>query len=1065
MVRFNPTFFVVCLLLAVQVSADDIEIYLGNETSEAVPYVHLLLDYRPASFRTLCNYGPANTCAPPFMSPGAYDHLEGHVEGDTVSRFEVFVAVLETLLENPLYEHVRLSLAVSNFSDGGTILAGYQTADGQGSGNGAVITTLKAIPVAANELSAHPFQPKESYFEWLSYLNGLAVTNGRRTASNFNARDNDTPVPDYDASIMSGTDYRPPFADAEGCSKLFSILWALDEPTQDDSLDIALKDRLGIPGSGELQFEELLHKMHQGDRDLIPDSLAGANSLEKTWVISQADNADAANVWARAGGGGLYLDIDHPLQLEKSLTTALIEVVSVSSAMVSASAAFNVSGQSGVLDDLYIALFEARPTVRWPGNVKKLRRVESGGAASPQIVDASGKPAFATTGDASGRLRFDALTFWTDAAMLPAIDDKLSPAGADGAVVARGGAGQNIPGFKNDGIRLLGDANSELDARQLFVEPEGIVNGGSNTLMPFDANVIGPDSPAAALQSALGVSTIAEAEELIRWGRGQDVDDDDGDGDTTEARSWIMADAMHSKPAVLNYGAVDGYSQSNPNVRLFLGTGDGIFHGIENTSAAGAQSGTEVFGFYPTEGLANIALRRADVVSSLKMRYGVDGTPVVFVADNNHDGIIDASPPFNDEAYVYFGMRRGGYSYYALDVSRPEGAPTLLWKISRTNGGQFDELGLSFSTPLVGTVKYGGEQVDALIFAGGYHGGWDISYSNRIGKDLNAGDDIMSGVSTGNAVYIVNARSGALIWKAVYGSNTDTGTTSSNTRFEHAGLVDSIPSAVTALKTPGGNIHRLYVGDTGGAVWRVDLPVGEDSSDSDHRKKNWFISKLAELGTDGLTSDRRFFHQPDLIEAKEDSGEAFDGLLISSGNRADPLGTDVVNYHFYLKDSIISSGHPAARLRVPLVVSDLSDRTACVSGDEQTPGNDCELPLDNGWMIKMSRPGEKGLATPLVDGGRVFFTSYVPARSGGCMPDEGQSFLSLVNLADGSAVNRESRIYPLGPGLSSGVITLGDQLLTPLGGIDSSDCEGKLCDSYAERMQQIYWREPGVDEQ
>ena len=95
----------------------------------------------------------------------------------------------------------------------------------------------------------------------------------------------------------------------------------------------------------------------------------------------------------------------------------------------------------------------------------------------------------------------------------------------------------------------------------------------------------------------------------------------------------------------------------------------------------------------------------------------------------------------------------------------------------------------------------------------------------------------------------------------------------------------------------------------------------------------------------------------------------------------------------------------------------------------------------------------------------MFFTSYVPAQPGGCVPSEGRSYVYVVNLETGSAVNRESRIFPLGYGISSGVITLGDHLLIPLGGMEEATCEGKLCDSYAEKLQKIYWREPGIDEQ
>ena len=91
----------------------------------------------------------------------------------------------------------------------------------------------------------------------------------------------------------------------------------------------------------------------------------------------------------------------------------------------------------------------------------------------------------------------------------------------------------------------------------------------------------------------------------------------------------------------------------------------------------------------------------------------------------------------------------------------------MLWKIGKTSGGDFDELGLTFSTPVVGKVKYNGSSVDVLVFAGGYNGGWNSAYTTRVGKDLNDADD-----TVGNAIYIVNALTGQLIWKAIQGTTS-----------------------------------------------------------------------------------------------------------------------------------------------------------------------------------------------------------------------------------------------------------------------------------------------------
>ena len=277
--------------------------------------------------------------------------------------------------------------------------------------------------------------------------------------------------------------------------------------------------------------------------------------------------------------------------------------------------------------------------------------------------------------------------------------------------------------------------------------------------------------------------------------------------------------------------------------------------------------------------------------------YGVDGASVALRSDVDGDGTIE--PEDGDEVYVFFGLRRGGRGYYALDASDPVGPPRFAWNISPV--GDFAKLGLGFSTPLVARVKFDDVPRDVLIFGGGYHGGWDETGSARIGKDIGYDDDAL-----GNGIYIVDARSGELIWRAGRGA---TGT-ASDTHFEHAGLRDSIPSAVAALRGPGGYIQRLYVGDTGGAVWRVDIPPGEAPG---HRRDHWRVSKLADLGSDpgepggSPARDLRFFHPPEIVRSFDSAG-AFDGILIQSGDRARPLEQAAENYLFYIKDRAVPGG-------------------------------------------------------------------------------------------------------------------------------------------------------------
>jgi hypothetical protein len=118
-------------------------------------------------------------------------------------------------------------------------------------------------------------------------------------------------------------------------------------------------------------------------------------------------------------------------------------------------------------------------------------------------------------------------------------------------------------------------------------------------------------------------------------------------------------------------------------------------------------------------------------------------------------------------------------------------------------------------------------------------------------------------------------------------------------------------------------------------------------------------------------------------------------------------------------------------------------------------------------MLEMVKPGEKSLASPLVDGGKVLFTSYVPAQERACAIDQGASYIHLVNLQDASQVSPAGRVFLLGEGLASRVQTLGDYFLSPLGGmgeIPGVSCQGKLCGRFAQPLQTIYWREMNVDD-
>ncbi len=78
----------------------------------------------------------------------------------------------------------------------------------------------------------------------------------------------------------------------------------------------------------------------------------------------------------------------------------------------------------------------------------------------------------------------------------------------------------------------------------------------------------------------------------------------------------------------------------------------------------------ESWAFIPYElykGLRHLKNKTAD-----KKVYGMDAPPAVYFDDKDGDGIVEPG----DRVWAFFGMRRGGSSYYAFDISNPD-APVL----------------------------------------------------------------------------------------------------------------------------------------------------------------------------------------------------------------------------------------------------------------------------------------------------------------------------------------------------------------------------------------------------
>jgi len=1120
--------------------ADDTDIYTNAGVSSGDALVMLSLDYRSSLGSTVCNGSQCD-----FLVCG-YDE-DGNSNGESCSsnicpttkqvcsKPTTYFALLQAGLRYVFYDidgiHLGLMMSHDNTnrctgpyngsddldsdndkcSNGGYMLKGF-TEMGAGSADRAdFFDKLATIREPQGNVS-HNYQGKELFFEFFRYLTGQGIYNGHLGWTDFgtnntnnlgNASDlfpsTTNVTPGWDTGIESGVNYVSPLSG--DCTKVFSMNFMFDVSNQEDNSDSAItasKANGGMSGinlSGRNNnFETVVQYLN--DVDLADGTFGSAADLGGTQNVTSyfftqsiSNQNNTINDYARAGGSNLAYEVgDDPAAMVETLNSILNQILSVSTTFVSSSVPVNVFNRSEFLDNVFIAIFEANvdnePT--WVGNLKRLQLnldpVDADGNILPSfIADVNGISAFGS----DGKLVNNALTFWTDPTgvdVITAVDDEVS--GKDGKSVSRGGAGQKIPGFLSGEPELN---NATSNARQLFTNPTS-----GTTLVDIDATTtkvedFWTDLAVEASPGAYADASSADKDEalvVLKYIRGYDID---ASNNVNANPRWMLGDPMHSRPFPINYGALSGFSESNPDIRILMGSNDGYLRMFKNTldsTGSYAASGEEVWAFMPRELMDIQKTLKDNVVADHP--YGLDGSPAIYAADayssggtSGGDGTLSASD--GDKVYTFFGLRRGGKSYYGLDISNPD-SPSYKWNITKTSGGDLDEMGLTFSDPRIGKVKYDSTQTTAMIVAGGYD-------TNKDTRNANPGTDD----NEGNAIYIVDLETGALIWKATYGASTGS---VSATNYQHADMVNSIPSTITSVDTDGDQfIDRLYVADSGGNLWRIDLYTTDRTKWSSH-----IIAKLGRHGASGRSqsNDRRFFHRPDFVLSRDETGN-FDAVIIGSGDRANPkdeaLGTLPINHLYMIKDRFTSgqlfnattacaNRLDASNNPVCPTISTLANLTNHCFQENAVCNNSSisdgttytsTTNLTNGWYVVLEDSGEKNLSSPLTLGGTILFTTYVPNAGGAnsCAPSEGSGYVYAVDLqtakptldlnssetetdAEGNPILvKADRKRYIGAGIPADPVALGkDKVLLP---------GGNILDLPIDGTWRTFWYEVGME--
>lgn len=942
----NTFFYLGLSLCGSQLLADDTEVFLADQPN-FFPNVLFLLD-NSGSMDTTVEGDPQSRSKITVLKDSLGEVLDTMDPNINIglARFGGANQVTERGISFPVSQlsaDATSILTTLNLDDTTSSKAFDVDTDNLPNPSSSTVTVKDYLKEVVNSWSADDYTPiVGSMTEAMQYFKGGSSIYGNSPPSQENAAH---PSTYHGAPITTEgavATYKTPIIDE--CQSNYLILLSDGAPNDQAS---AISDRqakaqslLGIDSCQDITNAHINTDQYQkgkcgyelanymATQDLIP-TLEGDQHV-KTYTIGFGlkDNQAATEylkIIAEAGQGELHI-ADSATALAETFNE-LLNTIKEAPEAAFAAPAYAVNTENGLSHDEQIYVPIVKPDTnkpRWQGNLKRFK------LANGVIVNDAGTPML----DAKGNMK-------------PGVNDIW---------------GKNAANDEPDGVI----SQLEPSKRKLYTN----INHTA-----FDEIKIGNENITKAL---LSVPTDRYREQVLDYIRGYDVtpitQENCTERDNIEvvdtglcAKRHSIGDILHSKPVLVAYD--DAKKSEN---YLFFGTNEGFLHAVN------AATGKEVFAFMPKQLLQHIDVLFRNS-SEDAHPYGLDGPIMVWRKDNNGNGKISYQD--GDRVYLYFGMRRGGESYFALDVTQPD-QPKLLWTISSSDK-DFSEMGQTWSKPTLARMSYKKgntiENKTVMVVGGGY----DPENGDQESRVLRRQAKGQESHQKGRAIYIIDAENGTLIKS-----------------FEHkddSRMNYSITGDIRLMDMNGDQyLDRLYFGDTGGQLWRVDL-FSDKSNQKQLNKAR--LTLLATLGEDTYGSDidsRKFFFEPD-VSLYRDAGK--DSVLISlgSGYLSRPKNTDILDSIYVVSDPNPYS-LPDKQFK-PMTRSDLLDirKSAATKTKNQ------------GWYYDFESKGEKVLSSPYIFLNKVFFTTFKAgaASAGGDSCSGGvnhQARLYVMDLFDGSAV-------------------------------------------------------------
>ena len=681
--------------------------------------------------------------------------------------------------------------------------------------------------------------------------------------------------------------------------------------------------------------------------DSGPDSIPGIQNTSIYTIGFGGINASVLNSTAVSSGGSYFLATDEA-SLRNSLLTTFNAIKNMNPTVASGTVPISSLNRTENSTDVYLSFFQPTSKNTWNGTLKKFQ-LGSGSSICGTGVDLCLTGQTVLTAPSIKNIEqtvIDPITNSSSVIVNPSTQTFWNTV-LDGGYANKGGSGETL-------------LNGTLypNTRNIYT-----YTGSSSTLT--DNSNLFISSNLDITKTFLGDPTMTDntREMIINYLRGGDLTNSSCNqvGQICSTwRQWAHSDVQHSKSVIITYDK----TTTPVGQYAFYATNDGLLHAV-NTN-----TGQELWSFLVPSAAGQVKNIINDITGD--QVYLADGTPSAYIVDSNSNGIIESG----DKVYLYFGLRRGGNSYYALDISNIS-TPKFIWSIDNSKicspfcsaSASYSEMGQTWSTPIISKIKANTNPV--LIFGAGYDNVTE-DVLNRTGPDTK-----------GRGLYVVDAFNGSLVKEFTAKDSTSLLNTPTF----------SFPSDPAVLNTTNdsvGYVDRVYIGDTAANLWRFDI--------GSPNKTDWKGKIIASLSPIPSNPSRKIFFPPAV--AKQKTPSRYDAIYIATGDKEHPNLSSTNDAMFMLIDKDYG---PVFDDTYTIALSDLEN-----IGNSNTIGINTTNALNNtikGWY-RTFEGGEKGINAPTLFYNVLRFGTYASAavNANACTPP-GQGRLNEINALSGALFN------------------------------------------------------------